>query len=163
MSAVTEKPGAVREGALRAGGGHVGGGGAEDHTGTRKEERQAETAPLWAPSAPSLPSARCLQPPAPASSCFLHPGPGHQEPLPHGLSHSQNLSFPPAGWHLPPQPHCTNPPALAPRRPPALPQPGTGSFACHRVRTVPLRGRLAGALVADGTFTMSSLLPFVLQ
>lgn len=66
-----------------------------------EQERQAEAAPFrsLSPPSPNLP---------PAASCTQDLG-LHQEPSPHGLSHSKHLSFSLSRWHLPPCSHCTNP------------------------------------------------------
>lgn len=120
-----------------------------------EQERQAEAARFQSPSplSPILP---------PAASCTQDLG-LHQEPSPHGLSHSKHLSFSLPGWHLPPCSHCTNPPFLDSLEPPVPPIPGPGRLTYHRVEMVPLRPGLAGAHMADGVVTKSPLLPFVLQ
>lgn len=104
--------------------------------GEGKEERQADTAPPSCKVSPASPHLLWL---LPVSRTWAS-----NRPSPHGLSHSQHLSFPVSGWHLLPCPHSANPPSLDPLEPPAAPTPGAGSVACHRVKMVPARPELAG-------------------
>lgn len=138
----------------------------QEWLGVGKEERQADTAPPWSPSPPSLPGAGCLLPPLTASGCFLGPGPGPLKgafttwPVP--LSASEL----PCIWVASPTlPTFCKPSFPGPFGASSCTHTWAGSIACHRVKRVPARPELAraggggGMHAADGRSQCLSCLP----